>query len=260
MRFFLVLILVTASALSGCNGNSNTNGNANQSGNSNNRANFTPPQPIKPQAPPDSSFKPCNAYFPLVPGSVAKYVINYSSGIIGDLTIVFDAAEENGRKVYTERSQIVDRSGGMEITQLTTRKFACDGGIVRVLAEKTDSNISGQESSSEFEYRENSVMMVDPESIARKGSTWTLAFHTLFHRPGQPPARSDEPVIIQFTVGGPEDVTIPMGTFKAVKIVRKVKENIVLDFYVPGLGLVKRQSQEGTSWELKEYSGLKPTD
>ena len=28
----------------------------------------------------------------------------------------------------------------------------------------------------------------------------------------------------------------------------------------PGLGFVKRTSKEGTGWELKEYSGLKPIE
>jgi hypothetical protein len=50
-----------------------------------------------------------------------------------------------------------------------------------------------------------------------------------------------------------------VGTFKAITVNRKVNENSLVDFYVAGLGLVKRQSKEGTSWELKEYSGLKAT-
>ena len=66
--------------------------------------------------------------------------------------------------------------------------------------------------------------------------------------------------IIEFQVLGPADVTTTVGTFKAVTILRKVGENTVLDYYAPGLGLVKRQAKEGTSWELKEYSGLKPQD
>jgi hypothetical protein len=63
---------------------------------------------------------------------------------------------------------------------------------------------------------------------------------------------------VAFEVTGPQDVTTPVGTFKTVTVVRKVGENIVTDFYAPGLGLVKRQAKEGNSWELKEYSGLKP--
>lgn len=263
MRLILAIILLAACSLSGCNGADNTansNSNSNANSNANSGQSFRPVQALKPEAPPDPKFKPCNPYFPLVPGSVAKYVINYSSGITGDLTIVVDAADENGRKVFTQRSQLIDRSGGMEITQTTVRTFVCDRGVVQILSEKTESNIAGQESSSEFEYRENSVMMVDAESAARKGTTWTHAFRSTFHRPGQPPSRSDEPTILAFEVQGPDEVTAAIGTFKAVKIVRKIKDNLIVDFYVPGLGLVKRQAQEGTSWELKEYSGLKTMD
>jgi hypothetical protein len=218
---------------------------------------FKPPQPIKPLESPDPKFKPCNPYFPLVPGSIAKYVINYTSGITGDLTIIVDEADEGGRKVFTQRSQLIDRSGGMQINQMIVRRFVCDGERVLVLSEKTDSTIAGQPSAMDFEYRENSVMMVDPESIARTGTTWNQAFRHVLHNPGQPPSRSDDLTIITFEVAGPAELTTAIGTFKAVKITRKVGENSTIDYYVAGLGLVKRQAKEGTSWELKEYSGLK---
>jgi hypothetical protein len=101
--------------------------------------------------------------------------------------------------------------------------------------------------------------MADPQSIVRTGSTWNQGYHQVFHNPGQPPARSDELTIITFEVGGPAEVTTAVGTFKAAKITRKIGENSTIDLYVPGLGLVKRLAKEGTSWELKEYSGLKAT-
>jgi hypothetical protein len=102
--------------------------------------------------------------------------------------------------------------------------------------------------------------MIDPKSMSIKGSTWQHAFRTIYHRPGQPPAPSDEPTIIVFEVLGPQDVTTAVGTFKTVQVVRRIRENNVIDYYAPGIGLVKRQSKEGTSWEIKEYSGLKPQD
>lgn len=259
MRLILVIILLAASALSGCDGNGNkaaSNGNGN--GNANAALNLKPPTPIKPHDVADPNFKPCNAYFPLVPGSIAKYVINFSSGLVGDLTVVVDAADEDGRKVFTQRSQLVDRSGGMQQNQTIVRRFVCDGDRVQILSEKTDSNISGQQSSAEFEYRENSLMMTDPKSMLIKGSTWSHAFRSVFHVPGQAPAQSDQPTIVAFEVGSPEDVTTAVGTFKAVSVTRKIGENLTVDHYVAGLGLVKRQSKEGTSTELKEYSGLKP--
>lgn len=259
MRLILVIILLAAITLSGCNGTgSNVNSNGNGNANANAALNFKPPTAIKPVDAADPNFKPCNPYFPLVPGSIAKYVINYSSGLVGDLTVVVDAADEDGRKVFTQRSQLVDRSGGMQQNQSIVRRFVCDGDRVQILSEKTETNVTGQLSSSEFEFRENSLMMTDPKSMLTKGSTWTHAFRSVFHLPGQAPARSDQPTIVALEVTGQEDATTDVGTFKAVTVVRKIGENVTLDYYVPGLGLVKRHSKEGTSTELKEYSGLKP--
>jgi hypothetical protein len=261
MRLILFIVLLAAMVLSGCRGGtSNVNSTGNGNGNANVGLSIKTPAPIKPVEPPNPNFKPCNAYFPLVPGSVAKYVINYSSGVVGDLTVVVDEGDENGRTVFIQRSQLIDRSGGMKIVQTTIRRFACDGERVQILSEKTDSNISGQPSSSDFEFRENSLMMTDPKSMLIKGSTWTHAFRQGFSSPDQPVARSEEPVIVSFEVGSPEHVTTAIGTFTAVPVTRRIGDNLTVDHYVAGLGLVKRQAKEGTSWELKEYSGLKPQD
>jgi hypothetical protein len=253
-----VIVAVTAIALNGCNPDS-TNSNGNANGNAN-RSDFKPPAPIKPNQAADPNFKACNPYFPLVPGSIEKYVINYSSGIVGDLTIVVDEADENGQKVFLQRSQLIDRSGGTQITQSIVRKFVCEGGVVRILSEKTESNIAGQQSAIDFNYRDGSVMMSDPESLARRGSTWTHTFRSITHNPGQPPTVGDMPTAVTFTVDEPEEVTTGAGTFKAIKIIRKIGENGTVDFYVAGLGLVRRVATEGTRWELKEFSGLKVID
>lgn len=261
MRLNFIILLLAAIVLSGCKeGPSNVNSNGNGNANTSAAQSLEPPAPIKPVDAADPNFKACNPYFPLVPGSIAKYVINYSSGLVGDLTIVIDATDEDGRKVFTQRSQLVDKSGGMQIVQSTTRKFVCDGERVIILSEKTESNVAGQQSSSEFEYRENSLMMTDPKSMLIKGSTWTHAFRPVYHSPGAPPARVEESTVIAFEVGSPQHVTIGVGTFKAVPITRKIDDNSTVDYYVAGLGLVRRQSHEGTGWELKEYSGLQPVD
>jgi len=260
MRIISVVLLLVTLTITGCDGtntNSNSNRNANGNANANRVSMLNLPAPLKPEKAPDPKFKTCNAYFPLVPGSTAKYVINYSSGIVADMTVVVDAADEGGRQVYTQKSQLVDRSGGMQIIQTTVRKFVCDGERVQILSEKTDSSITGQTSSSEFEYRDNSLVMVDPKALQTKGTTWSHAFRTIFHSPGQPPARSDQPTIINFEVVGPADVTTALGTFKTLRIIRKIGENVTTDDYAPGLGLIKRQAKEGTTWELTEYSGLK---
>lgn len=261
MRISSVIILLTAITLSGCNGdNSSVNSNKSSNANANRAQILTPPQPIKPVETADPKFKACNQYFPLVPGSMAKYVINYPTGLVADLTVVVDSGEEGGRKVFNQRSQLIDRSGGMEITQSTTRKFACDGAKVQILSERNETNVTGQQSSSDLQFRENAIMMEDPQSISRKGTTWQHAWRQVFQRPGEQPSQADVPTIIIFEVLGPEDVSIAAGTFKAVKVHRKVGDTFTDDYYAPGLGLIKRQSKDGTNWELKEYSGLKPLD
>lgn len=262
MRISLGICLIALISLCGCNGgNQNSDEKpANANANTAPRAGTVPP-PLAPEGRAEAGFKPCNEYFPLVPGSVAKYVLHYSSGLISDLTIVVDAAgNEGGRQIFKQRSQIVDRSGGMEIVQATTRKFACDGDRVLILSETNESNVAGNQSNSEFQFRENSVMMADPQTIARKGATWSHAFRSIFRTPQQPEVKSDVPTIVEFEVGSAQQVQTPVGTFKAVIITRKIGENVTYDYYVPGIGLVKRESKEGTYWELKEFSGLKASE
>jgi hypothetical protein len=256
MRLISVVVVLATLTLSGCK-DGDTNLNSNGNGNANRAQSFKPPQPIKPTQPVDASFKPCNPYFPLVPGSIAKYVMNYSSGLVADITVVVEAADEGGRKVFTQRSQLIDRSGGLQIAQLITRKFVCDGERVQILSEKTESNLAGQQSSViDFDFRENSLMMPEPAMLSRNGSTWSHAFHTVEHSPGQPQTRSDVPLTVKFEVAGPADVTTAAGNFKAIKVVRTVGGNGTTDYYVPGIGLVRRFAKEGTATELKEYSGL----
>jgi hypothetical protein len=262
MRVIFAIIVVGATMLGGCSGAGN-NGNGNRPNNTNNNRPPTlkAPPPIKPAEAVDLHFKSCNPYYPLVPGSIAKYVINYPTGTVADRTVVVDATEEDGRKIFVERTQIVDRSGGMYIIQSAEGRYVCDDGNVRVLTEKFDSVIGGENQSSvDFNYRQNSLMMADPETISRKGATWRQAFRQVSHTPGQPPTVGDEPTIIVFEVSGPEEVTTAAGTFKAVKITRKIRDGYTIDYYVPGLGLVRRTSKEGASWELREYSGLKALD
>jgi hypothetical protein len=258
MRTGLLLALLGAIALSsGCDpkaSNTNVNSNANA-----NRV-FVAPKPLKSNSDFDPAFKSCNDYYPLVPGSVAKYVINYSSGLVGNVTTVVDATEENGRKGFVERTQIVDSSGGYQINQDIERRFVCDGNKVQLLTEKTDTRLENNPSSSLLNYRDNSYQMIEPSSLSQTNTTWSVGFHRTFNDPGKPPATDDTPIVIVYTVKGQEDVTLPTGKVKAVKIEKKVGENQVTEYYARGLGLVRRVSKEGTNWELKEYSGLKPVE
>jgi hypothetical protein len=258
MRIILSVSLLAALALSACT--PTINNNANQNANANTAATYKPPAPLSPKAAVDPNFTSCNPYFPLVPGSVAKYVLNFSSGLVGDATVVVDTEQQDGRPVFVERTQIVDRSGGLQHVQSTVRHYICDGERVQIIFEKNETRVEERPTINENKFRENSVAMIDPGSLAQKGSTWNLVFTQTFQSPGEAMATFPDPTIVNFSVLGPEEVTIPTGKVKAVAVQRKVKENIGTDFYARGLGLVRRVTREGMSWELREYSGLKPMD
>ena len=256
MRIGLFILLLTAIAFSGCSGNTNNNANSNSNAN---RVEFKPPEQLKPAGAADPNYKSCNEYYPLIPHSVAKYVLNYASGLVADATVIVYPSEENGRTGFIERTRIIDRSGGFQIVQDTERHFVCDGDKVQILTEKNDSRIEGNPSGSEFTYRENSYLMIEPSSLVRKDANWTFGFRSIYRRPGEAPAAPDAPVIVSSTVKGEEEVTLPTGTVKAVKIERKIGENLVEEYFTRGLGLVKRGFQ-GNTWELKEYSGMRPLE
>ena len=78
--------------------------------------------------------------------------------------------------------------------------------------------------------------------------------------PGQPPSEPDAPTVVQFTAMNEQDIQLPTGKVKTLLLYRKVGEAEINDYFAPGLGFVKRTSKEGTGWELKEYSGLKPIE
>src|SRR5262245_27366135 len=111
MRIFFIGLLLGVIAFSGCDdSNTNSNRNANGNGNSNTPVLERPPD-IKPTAPPESGFKSCNPAFPLVPGSTTKYILQFSSALVADVTVVVDKGEENGKPIFIERTQILDKSG-----------------------------------------------------------------------------------------------------------------------------------------------------
>jgi hypothetical protein len=258
MRPVLIVALLAASLLSGCNGEkTNTNSNT-----SNANAGLPPPEvkPIKPTDAVDPNFKPCNPYYPLLPGSEVKYTLKYSSGLFADITAVVDSVNEGGRQTFVETTQIVDSGGGLEKLERTVRKYICDAERVQLVYEK-GSNRAGQIANDfESNFTGPSVLMVDPASLQRKGTTWSYSFKQVFHVAGQPPIAPDETSTVGFQTMGEEEVVVGAGKFKAVKVARKVKDREGIDYFVKGLGLVKRVGWDGTSWELREYSGLKPLD
>lgn len=263
MRNSIALFLLSALALTGCNG-SNTNTNTSATSNANSNTDSTTPvastAPIKPDTSLDPGFKSCNPYMPLVPGSEALYAISFSSRLGADARVVVDLKEENGQKVFVERTQIIDKSGGYEKNEVEVKKYTCNGEIVRLIHYNTENWIQNILNRSQWAFRTDAVAMPKPAEIARKGFTWSYSFMLSIQRGNEPPTNVPEPIFVFFESAGEEEVTVPAGTFKALKVIRRVNKNEAIDYFVPGLGLVKRQATEGTSWVLKEYAGIKPVE
>ena len=257
---FILLAAVALSACSACNPGPTANKN-NSNGNANVRSAEAPTLPPLPTpVPVDTSFKACNPYYPLVPGSRRKYTISYSGNITADATAIVYPWEENGRTGFKEIIQIRDTSGGYQITQQIERHYVCDGDKVQILYEKTDSNVDTNQTATEFFYRDPSYMMIEPSSL-KPGATWSQSLKMKLQRAGQPAAEPDAPTFVNFTVLKMDDeLPLPIGKVKAMSIYRKVGEAEINDYFVPGLGFVFRNSKEGNKWILKEYSGLKPVE
>jgi hypothetical protein len=264
MRTILALSLLALIALTGCeNNNSNNNSNsssATSNTNSSAQAAYQPHPPIVPTTTAPAGFKSCNVYMPLVPGSEAKYTITYSSGLVTDGTVVVDSGEENGQKIFVERTQIRDRTGGLQKMETEEKRYVCDGERVRLLSQKTRNDIEAIQHRSDWKMRGDSVAMIDPESLERKGSTWSYSFILTLQKGEEQPVSPEEPFYVFFETMGPQEITVPAGTFKTIMVKRKVGKNEIFDYYARGIGLVKRQASEGTSWVLKEYGGLRPVD
>jgi hypothetical protein len=257
----LAAITLSILAVAACsNSSTNKNRNANNSAIENTNAPVLAPlDPPKPSSAPDPNFQPCNSYYPLVPGSTKKYTLNYSSGITADITIVVDLVEENGRKVFVETTQIIDQTGGLHKAAREVRKYICDAGKVQLISEKIDERIEGKPGGFEAKINTPAVMMLEPSAL-KPGASWSFDYIPIYLLPNQPPLEvSDSPIRYDFSVQGWEKQSVPAGTFKVLKLSRRVNQNQVYDYFAAGIGLVKRQNLEGTHWELTEFSGLKPS-
>jgi hypothetical protein len=258
MRIIFAIFLLAAMAASGCNyGPANKNSNT---GNKNSGLNFNAPPPPVATGPVDPKFISCNPYFPLVPNSTVKYSMILSSGLIGNVTVVVEQApDENGRKVFIEKTHIIDQqTSGLEQIQTIEKKFVCDGERVQIVTEKTESKVQGTPSATVFNYRPDSVYLIDPVSLTTPGTKWSLSQVTTFIREGMPPSTSNVATALMREVKGEEEIQTQLGKFKAVKVEQMVGTNKVIYYFVKGLGEVRRDSGEGSRWEMKEYSGLQP--
>ena len=133
------------------------------------------------------------------------------------------------------------------------------GDRVAIVYEKTDSDVDNNKTVTEFFYRDNSYAMIEPASL-KQGATWSYGLKMKIQPVGQPASEPNAPTIVNFTVMGEQDIQLPTGKVRALALYRKVNDAEINDYFVPGLGFVKRISKEGTGWELKEYSGLKPVE
>jgi hypothetical protein len=219
-----------------------------------------PVDPIKPTSVVDPSFKPCNSYYPLVPGSERRYTLRHTSGLLSDIIVVVDEAEEEGRKVLVETTQIIDKSGGLEKLEKTVRKFICDGERVQIIYERSNSRVRDMSTDTEFRFRNVPILVVEPAALERKGTVWSYSFRQVFNSPGQPPAAPDASITVNFEAFPSEQTTTPAGKFKALKISRTVNAQKGYDYFAKGVGLIKRVGPDGTTWELTEYAGVRPQE
>lgn len=259
MRIILAMLLFGALVFSACEPKNANNSNVNRNASiANSNSAITPAPPPVPQlGDPVPGYQSCNPYLPLVPGSQTKFTLQYSSPLIADVIVVVSQVEENGRKVLVEKTHIVDKSGGLNKAELTERKYLCDNGRIQIFSEKADNRTEKSHVIVETNFKSAATYMLDTASLTRKGTTWSYNFDQTFRLEGEPPSNT-EPTTINFESQGEEEVKVPAGTFKAIKILRKIRDSLVNDYYVAGLGLVKRVNKDGTTWELKEYSGLTP--
>jgi len=189
-----------------------------------------------------------------------KYELKFSSGLLAEVTQVVDSADEGGRKTFVETTQIVDSGGGLEKLEKTVRKYVCDGERIQINYEKGSNRAQDLANDIELRFKNTAVALLEPASLLRRGTKWSYSFNQVFTVAGQRPIEPEEPITINFEALGEEQVTTPAGEFKTVKVARRVGDKQGTDFFAKGLGLVKRVGPDGTTWEIKQYSGVKALD
>ena len=208
---------------------------------------------------PYSSFKGCNLYYPLAPGSKASYSIAKPSGPVDAVTVEVTESNEKGKKVFVEIAKEIVARSTTPGTQTTTRKYVCDGDKIDVVSSTIESkNPKGETGTLEGQFRSTAVVMIAPSSL-KPGASWSYIMEAVM-KLHERPERKQDTFASAFEVKGPEDVTVTAGTFHAIRIAVKINGHEADDYYAPGVGLVRRRLSDGTTWELKEYSGLTPLE
>jgi hypothetical protein len=277
---FCSSIIASSALLSGCaheasalNQNGSVVGGANsRNGANSNTGNVLPgptpsPSLLPPAGPVDPSFKMCNPYYPLVPGSHALFAIKRpTTGPVGAVNVTVDSADEKGKKVFTEVAKRLSVKGMGTGLEITTRKYVCDGEKIQVISNVIDvTNPTGKSGRLDGKFPATSVVMMAPSSLTA-AAAWSYAMDADMKVPDKSDPKHEkmetkhDTFQLTFEVKGQEDVTVPAGTFHAIRIGVKVNGKDSDEYYARGIGLVRRSLSDGTVWELTEYNGLTPMD
>jgi hypothetical protein len=155
-----------------------------------------------------------------------------------------------------QRLQVLDKSGGLNKSEMTVQKYICDKGRIKIISETRDNSVEGHKTATEMHFADPAYVMLEAAAL-KPGATWSYSFTYTQRVPDAAPATSDRPINFSCTVEGEEEVTVPAGKFKAMKIVKRQGKTEITEYYARGMGLVKRVNSDGTTWELMSYSGLR---
>jgi hypothetical protein len=166
-----------------------------------------------------------------------------------------DQTTEGGVPVFVQRLQIVDNNGGIHKNEATVQKYVCDQGKIKIIAEDRENVVDGRKTIVQMHYVDPAYVMLEPAAL-KPGTTWSYSFSQTFQGPDFPPTNSDRSTHPISTVVGEEEVSVPAGKYKVIKVTKKIGKSDVTEFYAAGIGLVKRVNGDGTTWDLMSYSGL----
>jgi len=263
MRIILAIGVIISACLASCTScNTTANNNAARNTNSNeNRPPINPsvPDEPKPSTTPDPNFKACNSYFPVAPGSQLRYSLQFSSGLQANVVVAVDQETEGGVPVFVERVRVVDTNGGIHKSEMQVRKYVCDNGRLKIIAEDRDNTIEGSRNTVQMHYVDPAYVMLEAGAL-KQGATWSYSWRSTFQNPNEAPTTSDRSTIANCTVLGQQDVAVPAGKYKVMAVNKKIGKSDVTEYYAAGIGLVKRVNGDGTTWDLISYSGLKAGD
>jgi hypothetical protein len=260
MRCYVGMLIGCLVFQFGCGGrpvaaDSNHPSDGNVSSNADPSPSATPSTEPRPSTVLNPSFKPCNEYYPLVPGSQAKYRVRKSTGATSNVSVTVDVTDHNGTTIFKEVTRKVEGEKEKEKVETTTRRFVCSGGKIALISSAIDNRV-GLIAAAHLESSFPSTAIVMPASSSLKpGVSWSYSMAVKVTMAGQSEV-SRQAVQMSFETQGVEEVSVPAGTFKALRISAKVNGHPVDEYYARGIGLIKRSLGEGTSWELNEYSGF----